>query len=392
MKYWFIIFLPFIAAKISAQGNLVPNPGFEYHTNCPSGGAQVLYLPPWAEYNSADYYDTCSTNSNYDIPDNFEGYQYPRTGQAYCGLITFLGSPTLHNNYREFIQTVLTDPLKPGKEYCIQFYVNVADTSHYFCSSIGVHFASTAIYPLSWAGSYYVINYSAQAENPITNPITDSIGWTAVSLHYTAQGGESYLTIGNFSTDSNSVWQYIPNGSGTAQTYLFIDDVSVYEEKSAIAGINSTLCVTDSLQIGSLVADSGVVYSWSPQAGLSDPSSSRPWASPDSTTTYMLTISDPDGLYCLANTTDSITITINDCPIPPEYFVSTILKKSESFIISALPENTGLEIFDTRGRLIYRNENYQNDFRASNLAVGVYAYRLNFADGSSQKGKVCVVE
>ncbi len=248
------------------------------------------------------------------------------------------------------------------------------------------------INPTSWAGSYYVINYNAQAENPLSNPITDSIGWTAVSLHYTAQGGESYLTIGNFNTDSNSVWQNIPNGSGTAHTYLFIDDVSVYEEKSAIAGIASTLCITDSLQIGSVVADSGIVYSWSPPIGLSDPSSSHPWAKPDSTTTYVLTISDPGGLYCLANSIDSVTITVNGCPIPPEYFVPTILKKNELFAISALPENTGLEIFDTRGRLIYRNENYQNDFRASNLAVGVYAYRLNFSDGTSQKGKVCVVE
>ncbi len=392
MRPLFVIFIFFFAAKISAQGNLVPNPGFEYHTNCPSGGAQVLYLVPWVEYNTADYYDTCSTSVYYDVPDNFEGYQFPRTGQAYYGLITFLGTPTLHNNYREFIQTALTDPLKPGKEYCVQFYVNVADTSHYFCSSIGVHFASTAIYPLSWAGSYHVINYSAQAENPPSNPITDSVGWTEVSLHYIAQGGESYITIGNFQTDSNSVWQNIPNGSGTAQTYLFIDDVSVFEEKTAIAGADLTLCFKDSVEIGALAADSGVVYSWLPSTGLSDPSSSHPWAKPDSTTTYVFMIADPAGLYCLANTIDSVTITVNSCPIPPEYFVPTILKKNELFTIAALPENTGLEIFDTRGRLIYRNENYQNDFRASNLAVGVYAYRLNFSDGSSQKGKVCVVE
>ncbi|MDQ3111202.1 MAG: hypothetical protein M3R17_15030, partial [Bacteroidota bacterium] len=211
------------------------------------------------------------------------GYQNPRSGQAYCGLVTFIYSPNLHHNYREFIQTVLTDPLSPGKEYCIQFYVNVADTSKYFCSNIGVNFSSVPINPTSWAGSFYLINYNAQAENQPSNLLNDSIGWTLVSLHYVAQGNESYLTIGNFSTDSTSIWQSIPNGSGMAHTYLFIDDVSVYEEKTAIAGVDLSICLNDSLQIGQL-PDSGVAYSWYPPTGLSDPTSANPWAKPDSTT------------------------------------------------------------------------------------------------------------
>ncbi|MDQ3108909.1 MAG: gliding motility-associated C-terminal domain-containing protein [Bacteroidota bacterium] len=160
----------------------------------------------------------------------------------------------------------------------------------------------------------------------------------------------------------------------------------------ADAGSNAFICKEDSIQIGVFAADSGVAYSWYPPTGLSDPTSANPWAKPDSTTIYVLTISDPNGLYCLGNSTDSVTVTVNDCPVPPEYFVPGILKGDERFTISALPQNTSLKIFDLRGRLIYNAENYQNDFSVTHLAAGIYVYRLRFADGSLQEGKVCVIE
>src|ERR1700751_3287325 len=89
-SFGFLLLFSLFLHDVKAQGNLVPNPGFEFHTICPGGAQQVTYAIPWAQYNSADYFDTCATDSWCDIPNNEFGFQYPHTGEAYCGLATKL--------------------------------------------------------------------------------------------------------------------------------------------------------------------------------------------------------------------------------------------------------------------------------------------------------------
>ncbi len=381
MRYISVILVFFFAAKISAQGNLVPNSSFEQKTSCPNSSGQLSLSTGWINptFASPDFYHACCpVNYGLSVPDNLEGSQFAHTDSAYAGVICFLGS-------REYIQTQLSYSLKQGHTYCVSYYVSLAGRSDYSTAGPQLLFSVNAIS----GSSMNNLPYTPQIMD--STIISDTINWKLIYGEYSANGNEQFITIGNFFNNVNTPYDTIGNYSNPV-AYFYIDDVSVYEKMNANAGAGLSICSADSVKIGMLAIDSGVVYSWSPPIGLSDPSSSHPWAKPDSTTTYVLTISDPGGLYCLANSIDSVTITVNDCPNLPEYFVPTILKKNELFTISALQENTGLEIFDTRGRLIYRNENYQNDFRASNLAVGIYAYCLNFSDGSSQKGKVCVVE
>lgn len=72
------------------------------------------------------------------------------------------------------------------------------------------------------------------------------------------------------------------------------------------AGPNQSICLGDSVQIGGANATLGATYSWSPSAGLSDPTIYDPIAFPGSTTTYFLTAA---GGGCVI--TDSVTITVN---------------------------------------------------------------------------------
>jgi len=99
-----ILLIPIIMlAKLSsAQGNLVPNPSFEYHTSCPDDPSEVLKAIPWVEYNSADFFDSCATDWTVDVPLNAFGYQQSHTGFAHCGFGTFLRTSNLNLNYREF--------------------------------------------------------------------------------------------------------------------------------------------------------------------------------------------------------------------------------------------------------------------------------------------------
>jgi len=69
------------------------------------------------------------------------------------------------------------------------------------------------------------------------------------------------------------------------------------------AGPDVSICTGASTVLG---ASGGVSYSWSPAAGLSDPSSATPTASPASTTTYTITATDANG----CSGTDQMTVTI----------------------------------------------------------------------------------
>ena len=77
----------FCTSNLNAQINLVPNSSFETFTSCPSFPGQVEFAFPW--YNptnsSPDYFNACNTFS-VGIPQNFMGFQYPRTGNANMGL------------------------------------------------------------------------------------------------------------------------------------------------------------------------------------------------------------------------------------------------------------------------------------------------------------------
>jgi len=74
------------------------------------------------------------------------------------------------------------------------------------------------------------------------------------------------------------------------------------------AGSDVAICSVDSTQLN---ANGGVIYSWSPVAGLDDPNIFNPWASPIGTTTYYVSVIDSNGCMNI----DSVTVTINPPPV-----------------------------------------------------------------------------
>jgi hypothetical protein len=220
--------------------------------------------------------------------------------------------------------------------------------------------------------------------------IRDTVNWVEIQGTFLASGGEKFITIGNFYADSNTLYDSVTNNFN-GYSYYYFDDISIYQKTTANAGNDQTICLGDSIQIGSSALN-GIIYRWNTASGLSDSTAAQPFAKPLQTTTYYLTIADTGNLYCAGALVDSVTITVNDCTPPPVYYVPTILWKDELFFVSALPVNTALELYDERGRLILNETNYKNDFSVVGLNAGIYFYRLNFADGTSQRGKICVVK
>lgn len=80
----------------------------------------------------------------------------------------------------------------------------------------------------------------------------------------------------------------------------------------ASAGPDVTICSGQSTQLN---ASGGTTYSWTPVTGLSNPNIANPVATPDSTTTYTLTIMGGN-TNCPSNTSDQMTVTVD----PPLVF------------------------------------------------------------------------
>ncbi|MEZ4775048.1 MAG: PKD domain-containing protein [Bacteroidia bacterium] len=116
--------------------------------------------------------------------------------------------------------------------------------------------------------------------------------------------------------------------------------VEVLPNPVAEAGEDLQMCFGRTVQ---LQAFGGVFYRWSPVVGLSDPNIANPTASPDTTTTYYVTVIDSSG----CEDTDSMTIRVNDLP-PVNAGEDATICQGETFQLRATgasfyqwsPENT----------------------------------------------------
>ncbi|NTW31164.1 MAG: PKD domain-containing protein [Bacteroidetes bacterium] len=84
--------------------------------------------------------------------------------------------------------------------------------------------------------------------------------------------------------------------------------ITVYPQIPASAGSDRSICKFQ--ESADLNAQGGVAYEWRPSTGLSNPIINNPIASPNSTTTYTVTVRDVGG--CTA--TDDIILTVNTVP------------------------------------------------------------------------------
>lgn len=230
IRIFFCLFFTITSFNVFSQ-NLVPNGSFEVYSQCPDPATldpmpnSVIELATgWNNPTgwSPDYFAACvSETSGYNVPNSGWGFQNARTGNAYAGLVSMA-----ETDAREYIQTELTESLIAGKQYSVTFYVSFSHISTYASNNIGAYFSNT---PVSVAHSW-VLPYTPQiSNNPFTNPLTDTLGWTEVSGVFTAQGGEKYMTIGNFNDDASTDttdMPYLPSPAWNG-SYHYIDDVSV---------------------------------------------------------------------------------------------------------------------------------------------------------------------
>ena len=212
--------------------NLVPNPSFEdyYLEFYPEFGCDTLAIcKNWINptLGNPDYYNKISCLQT-SVPKNERGFQYAYDGYGYYFFATYWHYDTVHGAYlfREYIQTELKEGLIANKEYCVSFYVSLADSSLYATDRIGAFFSDTAI----TRNDTKNFDFIPQICSPDSIFLSDKVNWTLINGYFKANGGEQFITIGNFFNGYDThvilAGEPIPKfGDGAG---YYIDMVSVY--------------------------------------------------------------------------------------------------------------------------------------------------------------------
>ena len=251
-KYWisigiFLAGASYAFAQVSTPSddslrnvNLVYNGSFEEYRHCPRkvDAVGILTLVEgWYQptHGSADYFNVCGSREC-GVPSNKLGNQMPHEGNGYCGIYCS------KNDYREYLQTRLRRKLRSGDSIQISFWVSLSEESTGAVASLGALFTAESISDttrtilLAKEQEHLSENitqtiarpYIPQVVNDIHTALTDTRGWQCVSGIFVAQGGEQYITLGNFNIaeqsgyiDYDSVSRLLPGA------YYYIDDVNV---------------------------------------------------------------------------------------------------------------------------------------------------------------------
>jgi hypothetical protein len=225
LKRLFLLFLVQCQVVLIFAQNLVPNSSFEILDSCvePFDG-YFLMLQGWntPTEGSPDLYSNCNTNVHtFHTPDNILGTQSPKSGDNYSGILT-------HSEIdaREYIQIQLIESLVIGKQYCVEFFVSIADSSAYASNNIGAYFS---LLPIS-VNNATVLPNIPQINNLITNKLDNKYTWTKISGMFTANGGEKFMTIGNFNNDiTTDTIDFSDPSIWINASYHYIEDVSVID-------------------------------------------------------------------------------------------------------------------------------------------------------------------
>lgn len=224
--------------------NLVLNPSFE-DTVC-----TLTFGPLPAPYHGMHWYNANLGTGDLFVMDaplpgctipwmndpasaQYGGWQQAYDGSALAGLFCYHSMFCL----REYLQVPLLEPLTAGVKYCVSFRLSLRDNSSFAIDRLGAHLSQVPV--LDYGGTC-TLNANAQVQSMPGLVLADTSGWMLVANDYIATGGESFLTIGNFTPD-NAVNATLVNPSATnLAAYYFIDDV-VVEACELSTGIANTL-------------------------------------------------------------------------------------------------------------------------------------------------------
>jgi len=224
----------FILLALAGSGyaqNLVPNGSFEQYYKCPGSYSVTRsgkIAPGWVSPSTGtpDLYNSCSYGEA-GVPVNWAGKSKAFSGNGYAGIYLYIHGRS--KEYREYLQAEFTAPLQGDVKYIVEFQFKLSSNSRYSVDRIGFLISDSAYH--SEEDGVFPAKATYQRINPVIyNHATGY--WTKFGFTYIAKGGERYITIGNFSDDTDTRYYFISNSQSVepllrSAAYFFVDDVKV---------------------------------------------------------------------------------------------------------------------------------------------------------------------
>jgi OmpA-OmpF porin, OOP family len=258
-----LIFLALLAADVAgiAQNvpgpavirNLVPNSSFE---NYRRRSGDVRKAIPWQPIETIDYYQRPLTNDTTPEKGGF-------AGDCYTGF-------RFRKKYKEFLQVRLIESLHRGTVYEVSVWVRLAFWSNASLRSFGVLLSKGGYKGQTIAQRANMVDTICEKGGLVNN-----YRWFEIKGFYKADGGEKYITIGNFSPKiGKDMVRLDVFRLGAKESYYFVDEVSVkkaaeFEEKVAVEIVgpdykanweDSTLKVKENINVGETVQLNNIFF------------------------------------------------------------------------------------------------------------------------------------
>ena len=403
-----LTFLSFFYTTFIVAQNLIQYSDFEIPSYDCSGGvcgnAISWYCP--VAFGSPDYCNPCvqidpinPILTFHQTPYNFGGYCVPRSGSSYLN-IDYLALGSVAGQYgKEMVATKLKSTLIQNKTYCIEFYVQLNDSSRAAIDKLQVSFSDDSI--------YYQYNVSNLPLVPyFTNPngvIKDTANWVKIAGSITATGNEKYMFMGTFSPYNLITIDTMPD-IGTVPMYYktanyYVDDVYLYDcdAMQAHSGNDTSICPNDSVRLG-IYNYTDIKYAWYNEQGALVDTNAYYWASPTQNTYYVLktinfkTETSYDTTYITIKNCDTIkpiepiikSITLPNAFTPNADGVNDVFRPKESNF-----KSLDAQIINRWGNKIYswnKTDGYWNgktkDGTMCSSGTYFYVITVTFADGS----------
>ena len=152
------------------------------------------------------------------------GYQYPASGNAYCGIITY----ELGTGWREYVGSQIISPLIIGTKYFISLKACLSNKSVFASNNLGVLFSTI---PLNYINNITPFPNHAMMHGSLI--ISDSLNWNVVSGTFIADSAYQYIIVGNFFDDNLTDTLSVNYYQWFDVAYYYIDDICVSPDSLA---------------------------------------------------------------------------------------------------------------------------------------------------------------
>jgi OmpA-OmpF porin, OOP family len=230
MKKHFLIAGAFITFSLFGQNapNMVENGSFEgISGKGPKKLGGIESAVGWVSATGAkaDLFIDDKKAPDINPAGNIYGAEKAQDGENFAGILIYSQGNKIPRTY---LTTKLTTPMKKGQSYCVKFYVSLGDNSKFATNNIGAHFSKKDI-TISDKKSIIDKPHIREVNNKV---FSGTYSWEKVCGTYVADGGEKFITLGNFNMTEDTKVEKIKKDPSNKNpqiggAYYFIDNVSV---------------------------------------------------------------------------------------------------------------------------------------------------------------------